>query len=114
MLAYELFLSNKNSTKNNPKKQFPIKKIFYKNNDAVIDSKTCEQYGSEFTRDTEQLQNWLQMPLNTIDVKELNLPDFRTGTNSANQNDKSIITRIETFFIILKKIPNIIKMINPS
>ncbi|MBI1663984.1 MAG: hypothetical protein IS860_11000 [Nitrosopumilus sp.] len=84
MLAYELFLSNKNSTKNNPKKQFPIKKIFYKNNDAVIDSKTCEQYGSEFTRDTEQLQNWLQMPLNTIDVKELNLPDFRTGTRSAN------------------------------
>ena len=53
MLAYELFLSNKNSTKNNPKKQFPIKKIFYKNNDAVIDSKTCEQYGSGFTRDTE-------------------------------------------------------------
>lgn len=84
MLAYELFHNNINSTKNNPKKQFPIKKIFYKNNKIIIDKKGREEYGSETTKDTKQLQDWLQMPLNTIDVKQLNLPDFRTGAAGAN------------------------------
>ena len=85
MLAYELFQNNKNSTKNNPKKQFPFKKIFYKNNKIIIDEKGLEEYGeSESPKDTKQLQDWLQMPLNTIDIQSLNLPDCRTGTASAN------------------------------
>ena len=84
MLAYELFHNNRNLTKNNPKRQFPIKKIFYKNNKIIIDKKGREEHGSETTKDTKQLQDWLQMPLNTIDVKQLNLPDFRTGTAGAN------------------------------
>ena len=84
MLAYELFHNNKNSTANVTKKQLPIKKIFYKNNKITIDETNREEYGSKVTEATKQLQDWLQMPLNTIDVKLLNLPDFRTGTAGSN------------------------------
>ncbi len=84
MLAYELFHNNKNSTANNPKKQFPIKKIFYKKGKITIDETTMEKFGSGVTEGTKQLQNWLQMSLNTIDIKKLNLPDFRTGAAGAN------------------------------
>jgi len=84
MLAYELFHNNKNSTTGDQKKQFPIKKIFYKNNSITIDKKTLEKYGSVDTKTTQQLQKWLVMPLNTINVEKLNLPDFRTGTAGAN------------------------------
>jgi len=84
MLAYELFHNNKDSTTNNPKKQFPIKKIFYKNGKSIIEKTTLEEYGSAVTETTRQLQNWLVMPLNTIDAKKLNLPDYRTGTAGAN------------------------------
>lgn len=84
MLAYELFHNNQDSTLNNPKRQFPIKKIFYKNEKITIDKTTLEEYGSAHTKTTRELQNWLIMPLNTIDVKKLNLPDFRTGTAGAN------------------------------
>ena len=84
LLASELYQINKDSNINNPDKQFPIKKIFYKNNQIILDEKKIEQYGSEQTQTFKQLQNWLQMPLNTIDVKRLNLPDFRTGSASAN------------------------------
>ncbi|MDH5462745.1 MAG: hypothetical protein OEW49_00350 [Nitrosopumilus sp.] len=84
MLAYELFHNNNDSTTNNPKKQFPIKKIFYQKGKITIDKTTLEDYGSADTEATRSLQNWLVMPLNTIDVKELNLPDYRTGTAGAN------------------------------
>ena len=84
MLAYELFHNNKDSTKNNPKKQLPIKKIFYKQDKIILDKMTLEEYGSSYTETTRQLQNWLVMPLNTIDVKQFNLPDFRTGAAGAN------------------------------
>lgn len=84
MLAYELFYNNKNSKANNPKSQFLIKKVFYKNNHVAIDQKTLEEYGSEVTESTKQVQNWLQMPLNTINIDDLNMPDFRTGAASAN------------------------------
>lgn len=84
MLAYELFLNNKDSELNNPKTQLPIKKIFYKEGKITIDSTTLEEFGSSETKSTQQLQNWLSMPLNTINVRKLNLPDFRTGTAGAN------------------------------
>lgn len=84
MLAYELFHNNKYSDVPDIKKQFPIKKIFYKKRKITIDKTTLEEYGSTETETTKQLQNWLVMPLNTIDLKKLNLPDYRTGTAGAN------------------------------
>lgn len=84
MLAYELFYNNKDSGTSDVKNQYPVKKVFYKNNKVTIDKKPIEEYGSSTTKNTKQLQDWLQMPLNTVDVKQLNLPDFRTGGNSAN------------------------------
>ena len=84
MLAYELFLNNKDSSTSNVKKQIPIKKIFYKNNQITLDSKTMKEYGSETTDNTKLLQDWLQMPLNTTSDDSLNLPDNRTGTNALN------------------------------
>ena len=84
MLAYELFHNNKNSTVRDVKDIFPTKKIFYKKNDIVIDPKTLDEYDPKTITRTEQLQKWLQMPLNTTDAKLLNLPDFRTGSASQN------------------------------
>ena len=84
MLAGKLYQINKNSVKNQPKTQVPIKKIFYKNNKIIIDQKTLEEYASDTTTTTKQLQNWLEMPLNTIDAKILNLPNYGTGAASAN------------------------------
>ena len=84
MLAYELFLNNKYSNLNNPKTQLPIKKIFCKKEKITIDTTTLEEFGSPKTNSTQQLQNWLSMPLNTIDKNKLNLPDNRTGTAGAN------------------------------
>lgn len=79
MLSYELFLINKKSSANNPRGgSQPIKKIFFENGKVTID-KDLEEYGLEDLERTEQLQNWLQMPLNTIDKKELNLPDTRVS-----------------------------------
>ena len=84
MLAYELFHNNKYSNVPDVKKQFPIKKIFYKKGKIIIDKTTLDEYGSAETETTKQLQNQLVMPLNTIDLKKLNLPDYRTGTAGAN------------------------------
>jgi len=84
MLAYELFLNNKNSESNNPKTQLPIKKIFYNAGKITIDKTTLEEFGSDVTESTKQLQNWLGMTLNTISKSKLNLPDYRTGTAGAN------------------------------
>ena len=84
MLAFELYSVNKNSTRNRPIKEFPFKKIYFKNGMISIDEKTLENYGSKTRIRTQILQNWLQMSLNTIDIKKLNLPDFRTGAASLN------------------------------
>ena len=79
MLGYELFLMNKVSTANIPRGgSQPIKKIFF-HDDVVTLDKDLEEYSSNYLEKTEQLQNWLQMPLNTIDKKELNLPDVRVS-----------------------------------
>lgn len=84
MLASELYQINKNSKNNNPKKELAIKKIFYENNQPVIDKQTLDDYGSLVTNKTKQIQEYFQMPLNTIDVEKLNLPDHRTGSASSN------------------------------
>lgn len=85
MLAYELFYNNKDSNANQPDRQLPFKKIFYENGVISIDETKVENYsGPEMPSDSKQIQEWLQMALNTIDVDELNLPDVRTGKNQAN------------------------------
>jgi hypothetical protein len=116
MLAYELFFLNKKSSANNPRgRSQPIKKIFFQNDKVTIDKKTLEEYASEYLERTQQLQDWLQMPLNTIDKKELNLPDTRVsfaqpspyvevyGNVKTNKNSES------TLSITIGKKPNIIE-----
>lgn len=83
MLAYELYLKNKESTGEVVKKTKPIKKIFVNKNNIKIDNKTREEYGSELTNDQGFIQDWLSMPLNTSNTKLLNLPDKRTGSRSS-------------------------------
>ncbi|MBC8250573.1 MAG: hypothetical protein H8E89_03190 [Candidatus Nitrosopelagicus sp.] len=79
MLGYELFLINKKSSTNDPPGgSQPIKKIFFQNGTITMD-KDLEGYTSDYLEKTKQLQDWLQMPLNTIDKKELNLPDLRVS-----------------------------------
>src|SRR3990167_10206141 len=116
MLAYELFSTNKESSANNPRGgSQPIKKIFFQNDKVTIDKKTLEEYASEYLERTKEVQDWLQMPLNTIDQKELNLPDMRVsfaqsspyvevyGTVKTNKNSES------TLSITIGKKPNIIE-----
>ena len=81
MLAYELFLNNKDSTSNNADNT-PIKKIFFDGKNIVIDDTTLEEFGSEVKKNSQILQRSLSMPLNTIDVNKLNLPDNRTSSSS--------------------------------
>jgi hypothetical protein len=83
LLAYELYLKNKESTGEVVKKTKPIKKIFVNKNNIKIDNKTREEYGSELTNDQGFIQDWLSMPLNTSNTKLLNLPDKRTGSRSS-------------------------------
>ena len=79
MLVYELFLINKESSANNPRSgSQSIKKIFFENGKVTID-KDLEEYASGYLEKTKQLQDWFQIPLNTIDKKELNLPDVRVS-----------------------------------
>jgi hypothetical protein len=112
MLAYELYLNNKDSKSEAVKKLRLLKKIFVNKDKIEIDTKTLDEYGSEII-DTGQspalnfLQQWLSMPLNTTDVDKLNLIDKRTGTRSPlpyvriygkliiNKNEKEISLEIE-------------------
>ncbi len=115
MLGYELFSINKESSANNPRgNSQPIKKIFFQNSQVKLD-KDLEEYNSEYLEKTKQLQNWLQMPLNTIDKKELNLPDLRVsdrqpspyvevyGAVKTNKNSESVLS------ITIGKKPNTIE-----
>lgn len=80
MLAFELFLKNRDSPGVDAKSLKPIKKIIFKNSSWVIDSKTIEEYGSATPAKFSSLQNWLSMPLSTSNAEKLNLPDFRTSS----------------------------------
>jgi hypothetical protein len=115
MLGYELFAINKESSKNIPRgPSQPIKKIFFQKGTVTLD-KGLEEYNSEYLEKTKQLQDWLQMPLNTIDKKELNLPDLRVspaqpspyvevyGSVKTNKNSESILA------ITIGKKPDIIE-----
>jgi hypothetical protein len=47
VLAYELYLRNKDSTANIVKQQKPIKKIFVNKGKVTLDKTTIDEYGSE-------------------------------------------------------------------
>ena len=80
MLAYELFLKNKEYDGEFPKTVKPIKKIFVKNDQIVIDPKTLDDYGKNIISEYRLFQDLLSMPLNTSSF--LNLPNKVTGSNS--------------------------------
>jgi len=84
LLAYELYLKNKDSTANVVKQQRPIKKIFTNKRKITVDNKTIDEYGSEPVGKFRILQESLAMPLNTSDTTLLNLPDSRTSSSQPN------------------------------
>ncbi|SRR5579885_433149 len=84
MLAYELYLKNKDSNARVSKKLKPIKKIYYDNGKVTMDEKTIEGYGSDTSDKFRVVQEWLSMPLNTSDASALNLPDARTSNAQPN------------------------------
>ncbi len=117
LLAYELFYGNRDSKGSAPKKQLPVKMIFYKDNTATVDEKTLEEWGSETTKGTKELQNWLKMPLNTSDDVISKLPDHRVGAAAPNpyleiygiiKTNKASETKLE---ITIGKKPDYIKHI---
>ena len=112
MLAYELYLNNKDSKSEAVKTLRLLKKIFVNEDKIEIDTKTLDEYGSEIIDASQSpvpnfLQQCLSMPLNTTDVDKLNLIDKRTGTKSRspyikiygkliiNKNEKEISLNIE-------------------
>ncbi len=83
MLAYDLYLRNKDYKGEAVKRQKPIKKIFVNKNQLTLDPKLKEHYGGNDSQESKQLQNWLSMPLNTANAGILNLPNKSTGSRSA-------------------------------
>jgi hypothetical protein len=87
MLAYELYLNNKDSKSEAVKRLKLVKKLFVNENGVEIDTKTLDEYGTDIIDISQSyalnfLQQWLSMPLNTADQDKLNLPDKKTGTRS--------------------------------
>lgn len=82
MLAYELYLKNKNNDKNPAKNIFPLKKIFVNKDKISVDEKTLDSYASEKNQKFSFIQEWLQMPLITTSLSKLNLPYRYAGANS--------------------------------
>ena len=80
MLAYELYLNNKESKTPVVKAPKLLKKIYVNEDKVGVDSKALEEYGSNVRYDF--LQEWLSMPMNTADEDLLNLPYRGTGTRS--------------------------------
>jgi hypothetical protein len=111
MLAYELFLNNKDSTSNNAD-NIPIKKIFFDGKNIIIDSTTLEEFGSDVKKNSTILQRSLSMPLKTIDVNKLNLPDNTTSSSSPQPYVK--ISGSITFGNITKKNPDLNPKMNLS
>lgn len=83
MLAYELYLKNKQTNKNPVKNIFPLKKIFVNKNEILVDEKILDNYAGEKNQKFSFIQEWLQMPLITASLSELNLPYRYAGANSA-------------------------------
>ena len=82
MLAYELFLKNKDSTKRFVEKLFPIKKVFYNDGVVKLDENIPEDYASDIDNKFSELQEILSAPLNDSSEEKINLPDQSRGGNS--------------------------------
>lgn len=82
MLAYDLYLKNKDNDKNPAKTIFPLKKIFVNKNKISVDEKTLDNYASNKDQKFSFIQEWLQMPLITTSLSKLNLPYRYAGANS--------------------------------
>lgn len=80
MLAYELFLKNKDYAGEFVKNVKPVKKVFVKNDKVSLDKKTLSEYGITTREEFKIFQELLSMPLNTSD--NLFIPNKATGTNS--------------------------------
>lgn len=83
MLAYELFLQNKEHKGEFLKNSVPIKKVFCEALPEIkvkIDDRTLDEYGDVTDSKTKAFQNWLSMPLN--DQEALRLPYRGTGARS--------------------------------
>ena len=77
MLAYELYLTSKDSA---PVQAIPIKKIFVRSRPLKIelDKRTLEEYGGSTLPETKLLQETISFPLSN--QSDVGLPDRRTGT----------------------------------
>ncbi len=82
MLAYDLYLKNKEYEGNPVKSESPLKKMYVSKSTIEVDDKTKDEYGKDTNPRTEFIQNWLSMPLNTVNADRLNLPDKTTGSRS--------------------------------
>ena len=82
MLAYELYLHNKD-TDSETGKGVPIKKIFIDKDSFKIDDTPIDKYGE--TNTSDPIKNWFQrnfdMPIDTI--KEINLPNKLVASNAS-------------------------------
>lgn len=79
MLAYELYHKNRESKANNPESEKLFKKVFYYNDEAMLDEMTCEEYGSRVISGLKTIQDRLKMPLNTSPALNINLPNRTTS-----------------------------------
>ena len=73
LIAYELFLENKNSNQDEGK-GFPIKKIFFENDSVTLDDTAIQTYGQIDTSTVlaNIIQKNLDMPIDTNNT--LNIP----------------------------------------
>lgn len=79
MLAYELYLTSKDSA-SGPEFAIPIKKMFIRTRPLKIelDRRTLEEYGGTTLPETKIFQESMSMPLSN--QSDVGLPDRRTGT----------------------------------
>lgn len=65
MLAFELYLKNKDFTGEFPKSVKPVKKVIMRGSNPVLDRKALEQYGGAVLEDYESFQSLFSMPANS-------------------------------------------------
>lgn len=81
MLAYDLFVMNKDFGGAAVKKVRPVKKIFFNNNSLSFDKKALEEYVIDDKDIRYKAQRALSMPLNTSPA--LAMPNKVTGSNQS-------------------------------
>ncbi len=102
MLAYELFLKNKNNRNRIVETLFPIKKLFYNDGFIKLDENGLDYYSSDKENNFAELQTLLLAPLNGSDAERINLPDKSRGGNSYHN-----FVKLQGIFEIQRKNNNI-------